>query len=580
MLARISTVSSWLISVTRAVLRPLAWSILFRHLYFASHLGLLFVGAWAVGSLGVELAGGAPTPWSPVRLIFVLIALSLAKALFSYLEHFLGHLVAFKALEILRVELYRRLVPLATQIRSTSGDLLTRATKDIDRIEVFFAHTLAPAVTALTVPLAAIVVGGIALGWPIALTAAAGLALNVFLVPWLGAKASLQEARTLNTSRADIAQHITDSIQGMAEVTGYGHVEARLREMDDLADRSAASRITRGRWDALRTSAATALALATLIVVVVVGVITDVGPVGVSVSAAVVWGLFDVTGGVREFVGSLDASLAAAERVHHIATMPPRVTQPDAPEPLPEGGLGVTLSGISYVYPSRRARDSALTDVHLEIQPGSHTSIVGRSGSGKSTLLKLITRFDDPTTGQVTLGGRNLRQLALDDLRSRVVLVEQASPIFNGTVAHNLRLAAPTANDDDLRRALEVAALWDELAERDGLATQVGEQGKLLSGGQRQRLALARAVLTAPRVLLLDEFTSHLDEANAATVRTNLREAFPDITIVESTHTTIGLDQADQIVLIDHGRIHAAGTFDDVRDSGSLIRLMVQATSL
>lgn len=125
-----------------------------------------------------------------------------------------------------------------------------------------------------------------------------------------------------------------------------------------------------------------------------------------------------------------------------------------------------------------------------------------------------------------------------------------------------------------------MAALWDELAERDGLATQVGEQGKLLSGGQRQRLALARAVLTAPRVLLLDEFTSHLDEANAATVRTNLREAFPDITIVESTHTTIGLDQADQIVLIDHGRIHAAGTFDDVRDSGSLIRLMVQATSL
>lgn len=567
MLARIRAVSAWLISVTTGALQPLAGSILFRHLYFASHLGLLGVGAWAVGSVGVELAGGEPTSWTLARLVVALIVLSLSKALFSYLEHFLGHLVAFKALEILRVELYRRLVPLATQLRITSGDLLTRATKDIDRIEVFFAHTLAPAITALTLPFAMVIIGGATVGWPIALTAATGLGLSVFVVPWLGASASLEAARTVNARRADITQHVTDSIQGMAEVTGYGHTEERLRGLDFLGTQSGEFNATRGRWDSIRTLAATALSLLTVIAVVIVAIRAGIGPVGLLVSVALVWGLFDVTGGVREFVGSLDASLAAAERVHQIATMPPYITDPDSPKPLPKARLGISLQGVSYIYPSERVRDNALTDIDIAIAPGSHTSVVGTSGSGKSTLLRLIARFDDPTAGKMSVGGLDLREVALDELRSRVLLVEQSSPIFSGTVADNLRLAVPDADGEDLRHALEVAALWDELSERDGLDTQVGEQGKLLSGGQRQRLALARAVLVKPDVLLLDEFTAHLDGANAACVRANLRSALSGITIVESTHSPIGLDQADHIVVIDNGHIRAQGTPDELRDA-------------
>ena len=564
MLTRVSAVSAWLISVTKGVLGPLAGSILFRHLYFACHLGLLGVGAWAVGSVGVELAGGEPTRWTFVRLVVALVVLSLAKALFRYLEQFLGHLVAFKALEILRVELYRRLVPLATQLRCTSGDLLTRATKDIDRIEVFFAHTLAPAITAITLPLVSVIIGGLVFGWPVASAAAVGLVLSVAAVPWLGASASLDAARSVNVRRAEVAQHVTDSIQGMPEVTGYGHSEERLRGLDDLGTQAIAINATRGRWDSMRTLASTALSLVTVIAIVAVGIHTGIGPVGLAVSAALVWGLFDVTAGVREFVGSLDASLAAAERVHAIATTTPSVTDPDSPEPLPTT-IGITLADVSYTYASDRGQ-YALSDIDLEIRPGSHVSIVGTSGSGKSTLLKLITRFDDPTAGKISVGGIDLREVALEELRSRILLVEQSSPVFNATVAENLRLAAPDASEADLRRALEVAALWDELSQRDGLATRVGEQGKLLSGGQRQRLALARAVLAKPDVLLLDEFTAHLDEANAAAVRANLRRALPGVTVIESTHSPLGLDQADLVVLLDNGRIRAQGSPGAVRD--------------
>lgn len=567
MIKRISAISDWLVSVTRQVLAPLTWSVLFRHLYFAAHLGLLTVGAWAIGSLARDLASGEPASWSLLWLVNALIGLSLTKAIFNYLEHFLGHLVAFKALEILRVELYRKLVPLATQIRSTSGDLMTRATKDIDRIEVFFAHTLAPAFTAVTVPLVALIVGLFTIGWQLVLIAAIGLLLDVLFVPWLGARRSLESARKLNASRAELAQHVTDSVQGMAEVTGYGHTRARIAEMGSVDERLGQVQRVRGRWDAIRQSAAIGLRLLTVLAVTIVGVSSGVDPVALCVWAVAVWGLYDVTAGIREFVGSLDASLAAAERVHQVATTPPKVTQIEAPVALPEFGLDIRVTGVDYIYPSERVRDNALTDVDLYVPAGSHTCLIGTSGSGKSTLLKLIARHDDPTNGKIRLAGEDLRDVALDDLRARVLLVEQTATIFNGTVAENLRLADEHAGDDALRQALEAVNLWEELEERGGLEAKVGEHGKLLSGGQRQRLALARAILVKPDVLLLDEFTAHLDAENAAAMRRNLQCELPGVTIIESTHTALGLEEADQIVILDNGRIHEKGTPAQVKES-------------
>lgn len=577
MIRRISQVSGWLIAVSRPVLQPLGASVLFCHLYFVAHLALLGVGAWAISTLAVRASAGQPANIGPVALILTLAALTLAKAVFNYFEHFLGHLVAFKALELLRVELYRALVPQATQRRVTSGDLLTRATKDIDRIEVFFAHTLAPAITAVTIPLITLLCALPWVGAPTVSVAALGLLASIVGVPLVGARRSMQGAIDVNEARGNIAHHVTDSIQGMAEVTGYGHVRGRLAELAQLDEAVARCQAPRGRAAAAREGLAVMVNLGTLLATVLVGVAAAVEPVALAVFVTLLWGMSAVTLGVREFAATLDASLAAAERVFAIVSAPPAVQDVAQPQPLPIDALSVAFEDVDYAYPSEtQLRPNAATAISFTVAAGTHACLVGASGSGKSTLLQLVARYDDPARGRIRVGGVDATQVGVAELRRRVLLVEQTATLFSGTVADNLRLAAPDATAEQMLHALRVVALEEELRERGGLDAEVGEGAGHLSGGQRQRLALARAVLLRPDVLLLDEYTAHLDAATAARVRANLREELPALTILESTHSAAGLDQADLVVVLDNGRIQALGSPQQVGDSAPLVALMAR----
>lgn len=617
--APLGEVSRWLIRATAPVLWPLAGSVVFRHGYFAAAVALLGVGAGSIAALAAD--GPAPS-WLPGdvwSLLGVLAALTLVKAVAGYLEHFLGHRVAFTALELLRVRLYRALVPLAHQTgRSvSSGDLLTRATKDVDRIEVFFAHTLAPAVTAVTMPVLVLSVMGPQVGWPAVLAAAIGLAVSVFVVPALGMRASQRGADAVNARRGKIAQHVTDSVQGMSEVTGYGHVERRLAETAVLDDALAADGAARGRWAVVREGAARGVSLATVLAVVVVGQASGAGQgvgadlVPLAAFTAMVWVLFDATAGVRGFAGTLDASLAAGRRVHQIAVSVPEVAEPERPVALPEGTLGVRLEDVDYAYPSSaEVRVPALQGITLEVPAGSHTVLMGASGSGKSSILRLLARHDDAGTGTVALmgaagangpagangaagvagavgvaGARGagagevaVTAVGLEELRTATHYVTQQTTLFRGTVAENLRLAAPEASDGQLWSALAAARLDEAVRERGGLDMEIGEQGRRLSGGQRQRLGVARAVLAEPRVLLLDEYTSHLDAETAAAVRAGLRAALPEATIVEATHTSAGLDAADQVAVLDAGGIVARGRPGELKRGGPLARLIARET--
>lgn len=555
-------VRNWLLDVARPVLKPLGASVAFRHVDQFAGLGLLAIGAGSIARLASDLtgspeAGPAWLPSSAAMLALTLIVISLVKGLTRYLEHFFGHLVAFKALELLRVRLFRALVPQTPALmqRSTSGDLLVRATKDIDRIEVFFAHTFPPAVTAVTVPVAGVlVIAGVG-SWPLALAAAIGLALSL-LVPLLGASMNQAAAQQVAAARGTISQHITDSMQGMAEVTGYGHVTRRLDELANLDEQVARAQQTRGRVQATRDGLQVVIVGLTTLVVAVLAIGLGVDLVSAAIAVALTWRLFDSTSAVKDFMASLDTSMVAAERVHRIATAPPLIADPDSAVDLPPGPLGISWEHLGYRYPSEaNDREPALQDVSITAPAGTHLLLTGHSGCGKSTLLHLVLRYDDPTSGRVLIGGVDARQIAGDQLRSRVALIDQTPFLFHGSIADNLRIAAPEATDEQLREALHVAQLDDEIHQMpDGLGTQVGERGQRLSGGQQQRLALARALLIGADILLLDEFTSHLDTELAARVRQALRAARPDATIIESAHLFDTVD-ADQIVRLDAGRL-------------------------
>ncbi|WP_353066312.1 ABC transporter ATP-binding protein [Arcanobacterium hippocoleae] len=306
------------------------------------------------------------------------------------------------------------------------------------------------------------------------------------------------------------------------------------------------------------------------------GVQLQVPLVHLGIFTVLVWSLFGVTAGVRDFAADLDNSLAAAERVYDIAQTSAQVEFSKNPVALPAGALAIKFNNVSYYYPNHGAGTRpALDQVSFDIPAGSHTCLIGASGCGKSTILKLVARHFDPSHGAIQFSKVPLTDISQKELR-RVLLVEQTATLFNMSVAENLRLAAPEADDEDLLNVLELVELRDELAPRGGLDLQVGASANLLSGGQRQRLALARAILLHPDVLLLDEYTSHLDPTQADRVRDRLRRTLPGLTILESTHSPASLTQADQVIVLDNGQIQAIGTLQQIRGSAVIARLMAR----
>ena len=558
-----ATLVRWLLGVTRPVLPPLLASTLCRIIDALSGVALFALGAYAVASTGLAMVNKSPVPamW-PV--LTVMAGLSLLKAALRYVEQFLGHLVAFKALELLRGQIFRSLIPRSPRVGTTSrsGDLLSRATKDVDRIEVFFAHTLAPAVSAVITPIVVLTAIGLKVSWPVALTVLPLVVLQLFIVPRLGSGASLEASRSASALRADLTQHVTNTIQGMSEVVGYGRGQERLDEMARIdAEITGASRPT-GQWAAVRRGVNQLASLIAPIVVVMIGSMLPATGSGAGVpllaaAAAAVLRMTETVRGVEELAGALNASFASAERVWEVVNAPVEVR--DGAQELTSGiSHEVLWQDVSYSYPSTAAQ--AVRGVSLRARAGKWTCIVGASGSGKSTLAQLAVRFDEPTSGRILIDGQDVADLRALSLYQEIGMVDQRVHLMRATIADNVRLAAPSASDAQVLRACRAACIDEDIeALEDGYDTLVGERGQSLSGGQRQRLALARALLARPGVLILDEFTSHLDPDLDERVRIGVRTYLPQATIIEITHRLQWSEQADHVVVMDAGTVVQAG---------------------
>lgn len=544
-------IARWLIELTRPVLTPLAFSTVMRVVDKVLGIVLFALG----GAYVASIAGGDPilSPWAVVA---ALVALSLLKGGARYLEQFSGHHVAFRALEILRTYTFGRLWPQAPALAAKSGDLMARATKDVDRVEVFFAHTLAPIVAAIVVPTATLVTVGAWAGWDYAVAMIPGVLIAVLVVPLLGARSSLRASATSLEARGDVTHHVTDSIQGVREVVGYGHEARRAAQLKDADAEATRASLIPARWVGLRRGIALACQAGTLLAVVAVGMAGQAGP-GELVALGAVLGasfrVFDSVRGVEDAVASVDSSLAAARRLHEVATAPPAVTDglraewtgaTKAPE--------VRWENVSFTYP--QGGRPALADVSLTARAGEWTSIVGASGSGKTTLVRMLARFWDPQHGRITIGCTDIREVTLELLYATVAFVEQRPHLFAGTVASNLKLARPDATDAHMTEALETAGL--PLAElRNGLNTPTGERGGQVSGGQAQRIALARALLRGSPVIVLDEFSASLDHAREREIRGRLR-GLEGVTIIEITHNVDMARKADATAVMDSGKYH------------------------
>ncbi|VEI13315.1 ABC transporter ATP-binding protein [Trueperella bialowiezensis] len=538
----------WLTSITRPVHAPLLASTMFRFAYLTLEILLFGVAGWGVAKIA-QGEGSA-------HLLLWLVVIAVVKALSFYLEQFLGHYVAFKALELLRGHSFAKLWPKAPGIllHSRSGDLLASLTADVQRIEVVYAHTFAPVVSAVVVPTAVLITVGATVSWPLVAIPALCYLVSIAVVPVLGIRRSFAATDAALRARGELTAHVTDSIFGIEEVVGYGRQESRLAETDEISDVVNRHSRTPAYYRGLRRGLNLLLLLVSTTAVVGVGMHLELAlPLLVGLAAGSLR-LFEGPRGVEDAVGALDASIASARRLWHLTHAPEPVTS--GSRDFPELGGGVEWRDVTYTYPSSRtAHVAAVKNVTVTAPAGKHTVFVGTSGSGKTTALQLLLRFDDPDSGQVLIGGVPVRELKLGELRSNVVLVQQRNQLLDTTIAENLRLGAPTASDDDLWWALTVAELDAEVrAMPDGLETKVGQDGSQLSGGQAQRLSLARALLMRPAVLLFDEFTSNLNVELARTIRANLASEFPGLTTIEVTHRVSEAADADVIYRFDSGR--------------------------
>ncbi len=488
---------------------------------------LLAAGAMAaaiglLASSGYLISRAAQRP--PILSLMVLIvtvrALGLSRAILRYGERLASHDLALRQLARLRVHFYERLVPLVPgQLRRRQGELLARFVADVDALSDLYLRALIPTAVALLV-----IAGSAFAAWlmlPLAgLVTLVSLMAAAIAVPWLTTLVGSRSDRRQGAVRARMLGELVQSIDGAEELVMCGRGAQEIKRIE-LLD-SELSRLARrdGLAVALSETLGGMLSAAGLLAVLIVGIqgVQDGALPGVLLAALAFMFLasYEAVAPLPAAARSLRACSQAAGRVQEVCEMPPAVVE-HATAISPSGGGSLRAEHLSYRY--EEDEPWALEGLDIVVEPGERVAVVGPSGIGKSTLAELMVRFRDPCGGRVTLDGSDIRELDGDALRRAVLLCGQDVHLFNTTIRQNLLIGRQDAEADELADVIGLVEMDDWVAGLpDGLETRVGAEGSELSGGQRQRLALARALLSDARFLILDEPTAHLEEELAARV--------------------------------------------------------------
>ena len=477
------------------------------------------------------------------------------------------------ALYALRVRLFNHIhrLGLEDHAEERRGALVARVTSDIETLTQFFAWGgLAWLLDGALMLIVASVM--LAYNWVLACVAFVVSAPLFIVLRWVQQRlvAAYDQARGLN---GDTMSQISEVVTGSHVLRNYRTGSRAVDQTHRVARLRADAQVRASRFAAFLFPSGEVFSVLTVAAVVSVGV--ALGPAsGLSAGAMVgfvflTYRFLEPIAEVTEILDQTQSAVAGFRRVLGVLDIPVGPPEPEFPQSLPQGPLSVDLEQVSFIYRARPGLDEqdapALVAVSAHIPAGQRVAVVGATGSGKSTLARILARLVEPSSGCVRIGGVDLRNVANNELRTRLMLVPQEPFLFEGTIESNLRFARPEATRREISNAFVGLRLDDWLFSLpSGLDTPVGERGDRLSAGERQLIALVRAYLANPDLLLLDEATSAVDPLTEVRIGRALERLASGRTTISIAHRLSTAARSDRVLVLEHGRLVEDGTHDEL----------------
>jgi len=501
----------------------------------------------------------------PARIMPTLLAfvgVTIGSQLFNFLRTYWLHVAGQKLLHQLRVRLYTHFQQLSLTYYDNrqTGDLMSRMTGDVEQIENIMVHGLDILLSGL--------LGMIIAYYYIFFKYSTTLAWLILIpVPVLGFSIYFFSSRvrkiyrTIRDKVGELNAKLQDNIAGIRVIKAFSREAYEQQEITTTSENVRDMNVRGIRmWSSFGPAMGLVSNIGTFLVLGVGAylVVNDHMTTGSLLACyAYVGSFYAPIGGLFQFFDSIQRSLAAAERIEEVLGTDADIRDPEAPQPLDQVRGEVEFRHVSFCYATG---EEVLHDVSVLAQPGQRIALVGRSGAGKTSFVNLIPRFYDALEGEVLVDGLNVRALRQTDLRRHISLVLQETFLFNGTVRDNLRFGKLEATDEELVAAAQTANAY-EFIERlaDVFDTEIGERGVKLSGGQKQRLAIARAVLANPRILILDEATSSVDSESEFLIHQALERLMSGRTTFIIAHRLSTIRTADVILVLENGSVVERG---------------------
>ena len=509
-----------------------------------------------LGAMGLVNLLNFNTHLSFFGILTALIVLAVARGALRYLEQMSGHYIAFKLLALLRDKVFsslRRLAFVKLQDKQ-AGQLVSLVTNDIELLEVFYAHTIAPIMIAFFTSVILLLVFAHLSGWFVLVALAAYLTVGVIL-PIITTKLAREDGRRYRELVGEMNDFFLDSVRGMKEIQLFGYAQQRLVEIQQRSQKidTAFERI-KDQEAKVRVYTEVAVSVFNIIMLFTGLILFSLDKIDFAAFLIGVILLMSSYGPVialSNLSSNLLQTLASGERVLSLLAEEPELKDVESAVDLKDVSR-IDVENVSFAY----GEEQILSGVSLSVKKGEILGIHGRSGSGKSTLLKLLMRFYDPKSGSIKINGETLPNINTRSLRDNMAYITQQTYIFNETIEENIRLARRDATLEEIMEAAKKASIHDFiLSLPQGYQTKMTELGGNLSDGEKQRIGIARAFLHNAPIILLDEPTSNLDSLNEAMILKSLLDVKAEKLIILVSHRQSTMAICDQVIGIENGRM-------------------------